>query len=86
MDVYKLAAYFAGSLVVISAIPQIFKIAKRKSAGDVSLPMFLMLITANTIWFLYGLHIKDNPVIVTNALAWVVSFTNIVMIVRYKNG
>lgn len=86
MDIYQFAAFFAGSLVVISAIPQIFKIAKRKSARDVSLPMFLMLLSANVIWLFYGLHIKDNPVIYTNIFAGLVSFTNIILIIKYKNG
>ena len=58
--------YFAGSLTVLSFLPQVIRTWKTKQARDLSLGMFALLVTASTLWILYGVIIGSWPVIVTN--------------------
>ncbi len=86
MDPYQILAYIGGFLVIISALPQVYKIVKHKSAKDVSLPMFILLVMANILWFIYGVHLNDLALIFTNLFAGTISLTNVILIFRYTHG
>ena len=58
--------YFAGTLTVVSFIPQVFRTWKTKNTRDLSLGMFALLVTASSLWTIYGIIIEDWPVILTN--------------------
>jgi MtN3 and saliva related transmembrane protein len=58
--------YFAGSLTVLSFLPQVIRTWTTRRTGDLSLWMFGVLITASTLWIIYGIVIHDWPVIITN--------------------
>jgi len=48
---------------------QTIKIIKRKSAQDVSLITYLIFGFGIVIWLLYGISIKDTPIILSNIAA-----------------
>lgn len=58
--------YFAGCLTVISFLPQVIRTWKTHHTKDLSLAMFALLVTASSLWMVYGILIKDLPVILTN--------------------
>jgi MtN3 and saliva related transmembrane protein len=58
--------YFAGSLTVLSFLPQVIRTWRTRQTRDLSLGMFALLVTASTLWILYGAIIGSWPVIVTN--------------------
>ena len=86
MDFYQILALFAGALIILSTLPQVFKTLKTKEVKDLSLPMFVILGSAQCIWFFYGLHLKDIPLIITNFGSVVVVLTNILLILKYRNN
>jgi MtN3 and saliva related transmembrane protein len=86
MDIFKIIATVGGVLVILSAIPQVFTLIRHKSAKDISLPMFITLFTANILWLIYGLHLKDTPLIYTNGLAGLIALTNVILIIKYRYG
>lgn len=45
---------------------QTYKIFKRKSAKDVSLVTYLFFTVGIVIWLIYGLSIKNYPIIISN--------------------
>ena len=49
--------------------PQIYKIFKRKSAKDIAVSTYLILTVGTIIWILYGIEIKNIPILVMNGLA-----------------
>jgi MtN3 and saliva related transmembrane protein len=59
--------YLAGFLTVISFLPQVIRTWRSRKTGDLSLGMFSLLVTASTLWIIYGIIIHDWPVILTNA-------------------
>ena len=58
--------YLAGTLTVVSFIPQVYKTWKTKETKDLSFGMFALLVTSCLMWAIYGVVIKDWSVILTN--------------------
>ena len=58
----------AGFLIVCSFIPQLVMIIKNKSAKDISITMYVVLLIAQILWMIYGILKHDFQVIVTNAI------------------
>lgn len=52
-------------------IPQVYRIFKRKSAKDLSVFTFSFQLISAIIWLLYGLEIRDKPIIISNSFATV---------------
>jgi MtN3 and saliva related transmembrane protein len=59
--------YFAGSLTVFAFCPQVCRSWQTRRTTDLSMSMFALLITANSLWMLYGFLNRDWPVVLTNA-------------------
>lgn len=59
--------YFAGTLTVCSFLPQVVRTWRMRKTGDLHLGMFVLLVTASTLWIIYGALTADWPVIATNA-------------------
>jgi MtN3 and saliva related transmembrane protein len=66
MQLTHFLGYLAGTLTVLSFLPQVIRTWKTRHTRDLSLWMFGILITASTLWILYGVVIHDWPVIITN--------------------
>jgi len=58
--------YFAGLLTVVSFLPQVIRTWRTRQTRDLSLGMFALLVTASSLWILYGFLIGSWPVIATN--------------------
>ncbi|MDP2941084.1 MAG: SemiSWEET transporter [Candidatus Omnitrophota bacterium] len=58
----------AAILTMFSFLPQIVKIAKTKSAHDVSIFTLLQLSTGVSLWIIYGALRKDAIIIIANAI------------------
>lgn len=86
MDLFQVLAIFAGGMVVSSTLPQVIKSYKTKKVEDLSPAMFFLLFCAQVIWFFYGFHIKDLPVILTNGFSMLVVSSNILLIFKYRNN
>ncbi len=48
---------------------QAWKIFANRSAGDVSLPAFIVGLWAVTSWFFYGVMLRDKVILAANAVA-----------------
>lgn len=74
----------AGIITTSAMIPQALKIYKTKSAKDVSLTMFIFLAIGVTLWLIYGLLIKELPVIGANFVSLLLILSIIYMKLRYS--
>ena len=59
--------YFAGVLTVASFLPQVVRAWRTRQTRDLSLSMFGLLITASSLWVVYGLLKRDWPLVATNS-------------------
>ncbi|MDO8786097.1 MAG: SemiSWEET transporter [Syntrophales bacterium] len=81
-------AYVIGSLAAflstVAMTPQVVQIHKTKNTRDLSLMTFVVLSCAIFLWFIYGLLISALPVIIGNALGFIL--TVYIVIMKIKHG
>ncbi|NEP41057.1 MULTISPECIES: SemiSWEET transporter [unclassified Okeania] len=66
MNLVTVLGLLAGSLTTISFLPQVIKTWRTRSTKDISLEMFAIFCSGVLIWIIYGILVKDVPVIFTN--------------------
>jgi MtN3 and saliva related transmembrane protein len=62
--------FIAGLLTTGSFIPQVIKVYKTKSAGDISTGMLAMLLLGISLWISYGFVISSTPVVLWNMVSF----------------
>ena len=74
----------AGVLCTISFVPQVVKMYRSRNARDVSLLTFCIFSLGVTLWLLYGIMIREWPVIFANAGTLSLALTILIMKIRYR--
>ncbi len=69
----KIIAYIAAALTTIAFLPQVIRVYKTKSTEDISLLMFCLFTTGIFLWLLYGIFLKDFPIIIANTITLLLS-------------
>ncbi|MGC6479356.1 MAG: SemiSWEET transporter [Flavobacteriaceae bacterium] len=67
---FEFIGIVAGILTSVAFVPQILKIWKTKSAADISTGMYLVMITGVVLWFIYGLYLQSFAILLSNAVAF----------------
>lgn len=81
--VATLAGIVAGVLSVAAFVPQAWRIFRRKSAGDVSLAMYLTLTAASLLWMFYAWVLGSTPLLLTNFVIGVIAVLIALLKVRH---
>lgn len=76
----ELIGFLAAILTTAAFVPQAYKIWKTKSAQGVSLSMYLIMFTGVSLWGVYGLFIRSNPMILANFI----TASLLIMIIYFK--
>lgn len=85
MDNIQLVGLVAGTLTTAAFFPQVLKTWKSRSAKDLSLGMFLLFCLGVALWLVYGLMVKDVPVIAANLITLMLAATLLVFKLRWRN-
>jgi MtN3 and saliva related transmembrane protein len=83
MNRITLLGLAAGALTTISLLPQVVKIWKSKSAGDISFGMYSILCAGLLLWMFYGFFIHSLPVVITNFLSFILGCITIALKTKY---
>lgn len=73
----------AGFCTTISIVPQIIKTFRTRHTKDLSLGMFCLLALGVATWSVYGILIKEPPVIIANVVTFVLVSYIIIMKLRH---
>ncbi len=65
----------AAALTTTAFFPQVIKTVRTKSTADISLPMYTMMVSGTICWLIYGILIKDLPIMLANGVSSLASFT-----------
>lgn len=84
MPVISIVGLVAALCTTTAFLPQVIKVVKTKKTQDISLLMYLVLITGLVLWLIYGFSIKDLPLICGNAISLVLA--SIVLGYKIKFG
>jgi MtN3 and saliva related transmembrane protein len=86
VNIIEFIGFLAGFCSSVSFVPQVYKTWKTKSAKDVSIQMFLVYTLAVTLWIIYGIANKNLPILITNAVVFVLSSAQIILKIKYDRA
>jgi MtN3 and saliva related transmembrane protein len=81
-----LAGAVAGILSVAAFVPQAWRIFRRRSAGDVSLAMYITLVVASLLWMYYAWALDSMPLFFTNLTVGAIAVVIALLRVRHGGG
>lgn len=84
MNFITILGLTAGTLTTLAFLPQLIKAWKSKSTKDISLNMFVILCVGILLWIAYGFLIKSFPVIIANAVTFILCMFILYFKIRYK--
>lgn len=74
----------AGALTSIAGIPQVMQVYRTKKVRDLSVWQPILLSAGIFLWLVYGIIIKDIPLIVADIISLVCCLALLAMIFRYR--
>ncbi|MGA3112005.1 MAG: SemiSWEET transporter [Candidatus Bathyarchaeia archaeon] len=84
MNTITILGLIAAAFTTVSLLPQLMKVWKTKSTKDISRGMFALFCGGVFLWFVYGIYMKDLPIILANSLAFIQALTILVFKAKYK--
>lgn len=82
---WNLIGLLAGAMTASGFLPQIYRGYKTKHLNDLSYLMLIFLTTGLSLWLLYGIHLKNAPIILANTAGVICTTTLILMKFKYSN-
>ncbi|XXX79103.1 SemiSWEET transporter [Sorangium sp. So ce134] len=73
----------AATLTTISFLPQVLRTLRTRDTRSISVGMYAAFVTGVGLWLVYGLLTGDMPIIVANAITFVLSGTVFILKLRY---
>ena len=83
MDFTTALGLLAGTLTTIAFLPQVIRTWKSKSPKDLSLAMLGTFTTGVFCWLIYGLMVDSLPIILANAVTFLLAGANVALKLRY---
>ena len=74
----------AGFCTTGAFLPQVIHTWRSKSVEDISLKMYLLLVTGVVLWIIYGLLIDSLSLVVANGVTLVLAAAVLAMKILYK--
>nr|WP_299527661.1 SemiSWEET transporter [uncultured Lutibacter sp.] len=74
----------AAVLTTTAFVPQVYKTWKTKSAGNISLTMYITMFIGIILWLIYGIHLNSIPMILANSVTAVLALMIIIFKLKYK--
>jgi len=73
MNWIEATGHLGAALTSVTFIPQVYKVWKSKSVGDLSLMMMLIIFLSTLVWLTYAIALMLWPVILANSIVCILS-------------
>lgn len=83
LDIGHIFGYLAAILTTLSFLPQTIKTIKEKNTEGISLLMYGMFTAGVFLWLVYGLFMRDIPIIVSNGVTFALAVTILILKIKY---
>ena len=80
----KIIGFTAATLSTIAFLPQVIKTWRTKQTRDLSLGLYIIMTCATFLWSVYGLIIKDFPLILANSVTFLSAAS--ILFLKIKKG
>ena len=84
IDKFEIIGFIAAILTTSAYVPQVYKTWKTKSAGNISLTMYIAMFIGIILWLIYGIHLNSLAMIVANIVTAILTLIILVFKIRYK--
>lgn len=84
MALENLISYTAAFLGLCTFLPQTLKTLKSKETKDISLGMYLIFWVGVVLWLVYGILLKNPPIIIVNVVILVCASIILFLKLKYK--
>jgi MtN3 and saliva related transmembrane protein len=79
----EILGFIAAILTTMSFLPQALRIRRQRSAADVSLTMYLMMVTGQALWLIYGFVIGSPSLVAANVVG--ISLVTWVLAMKFRD-
>ena len=83
MDFFLSYVGYAAALSTAGFVPQAIHTIRTRSTKDLSMSTFLILCTSTILWFVYGMAIRNLPIIFANGITC--SLLMVILSIKIKN-
>ena len=83
MALLDFTGYAAAACTISAYIPQVLRVWRTRSTTDISLKMFLVLVTGLSLWLTYGIWRGEWPLIIANSLTLMLASTILYFKIRH---
>ena len=83
MALLDYTGYAAAACTTSAYIPQVLRVWRTRSTTDISLKMFLVLVTGLSLWLTYGIWRGEWPLIVANSITLMLASTILYFKIRH---
>lgn len=84
MEIAEIVGYVAGFLTTVAFVPQVTKVWKSRSAKDLSLKAFFAFTVGVGLWLVYGILLKELPMVVWNSVTLLLA--GAILAMKWKFG
>lgn len=84
MNGFTLIGLAAAACTTAAFIPQAIKVIRTKDTRSLSLPMYIIFTVGVLLWLVYGILVKDIPVMAANVVTLTFSLVILVSIIIYR--
>ena len=75
---------YAAALCTTGAyVPQVLRVWRTRSTKDISLKMFLVLVTGLSLWLVYGIWKGETPLVAANSVTLLLASTILYFKIRH---
>jgi MtN3 and saliva related transmembrane protein len=84
MSLMDYTGYAAAFCTTSAYVPQVLRVWRTRSTKDISLKMFLVLVTGLILWLAYGFWRGEMPLIIANAVTLMLA--GIILYFKIRHG
>ena len=82
----NIVGYSASITSICITLPQTYKIIQTKSADDLSYFSIIISLISYILWIVYGILIKDYPIIITDCIMSILSGLQLICKIYYDKN
>ena len=83
MALLDYTGYAAAACTTSAYIPQVLRVWRTRSTKDISLKMFMVLVTGLSLWLTYGIWRGEWPLIIANSITLMLASTILYFKIRH---
>jgi len=80
---WEMIGLAAAVLTMFGFLPQVIKMYKTKSVGDISLWAVLQFMLGIFLWLVYGIHLRNFAIILANSVTFLILCAALALYLRY---